>query len=224
MNIKRCLGQLYWSVRRWWNDLLYRTTKWLNAAHIWVKGILKEDWHDSEAECVVICAHPDDETIFFSSVLRNKKPFVVCMSHCGNEVRKQEFLDAMAYWGLQGTMLNLPDVPGFVWAWRLFASFGLRKLKSSLPNVKTIFTHNTSGESGHPHHYAIGASVIEVFSDCKIYITARTVPADGGGALSEEEKQEKLDVVRKCYTTQIKMLETWCPWWEAYLSTEYFEE
>lgn len=226
MGIKKQLGRLYWKVDRKIKSFRHQARKYLSAFGSWCRGIIagKKIKYAVHSRCMVVCAHPDDETIFFSSILKKEKPFVLCMSHRGNRVRSKEYYQALEHWGVEGTMLNLPDVPGFQWAWRSCMEGKLRRIRKKLPDVTTVYTHSGHGESGHPHHYAVHHAVAKVFADCKLYTTACQMPCNSLAALSDDAAREKYDVVRGCYGSQIKMLETWCTWWNTYLNSEFFEE
>ena len=226
MGIKKQIVRLYWKVSGKIKYYRYHAGKYFSALGNWRRGIftgrkLKAAVH---SRCVVICAHPDDETIFFSSILKREKPFVVCVSHRGNRVRSQEFYQALEHWGVEGVMLNMPDVPGMKWAWKACMAGKLRRIRKKLPDVTTVYTHSGHGESGHPHHYAVHRAVAKTFADCKLYTTASQMPDNGLVALSDDAVREKYEVVSGCYGSQIKMLETWCPWWKIYLNSEFFEE
>lgn len=226
--LKHKLGVIYWKTVGKLKNWTYRFNRTFNHIKIWVRGwFCRHRWGivgREKAQSIVVCAHPDDETIFFSSILKSKKPFVVCASNRGHKVRKEEFEKALAFWGVEGIMLNFPDVPGltFVWRWRMAAK--LKKIRNKLPSVMTVYTHSASGESGHPHHYAVSNGVEKAFEGCRIITTAVAVPEKGDGRLAALAVEEKYSAIKTCYPSQINMLEKWCPWWESYLSTEYFEE
>jgi len=225
--LKRKLGLFYWKSMKRIGEWKYRQRKTFRQIKTWVQGWRCKQKGDGtvrkNVQYLVVCAHPDDETIFFSSILKSKKPFVICVSHRGDKVRVREFYDALRYWDVGGIMLNFPDVPGmtFVWRWRMCAV--LARLRKSMPLVSTVYTHSSSGESGHPHHYAVNRGVKKAFSQCRILTTAVTIPEDKSGRLEDTAVAEKYAVIRDCYPSQINMLERWCPWWQDYLTIEYFE-
>jgi LmbE family N-acetylglucosaminyl deacetylase len=225
---RRKIGLFYWKcngkMKTWW----YNQKKSVKCFLVWVKGWKhprKQDFVAMEnAKCLIVCAHPDDETIFFSSIIKKEKPYVICASHRGNLVRAEEFRQALAYWGVEGILLNAPDVPGFTWLWKRVVEGDLKKLRKICPDVSTVYTHSGCGESKHPHHFAVHDAVTRVCSDCKIYTTAAFIPPDQANSLDEECIREKYEVVKTIYGSQIDMLETWCWWWNTYLNNECFEE
>lgn len=225
---QRKIGILYWkcngTTKTWW----YHQKKNWNLFFVWVKGWGKAYKQNIAAiknvQCLIVCAHPDDETIFFSSILKKERPFVICASHCGDTVRAREYRNALKYWGVEGVLLNAPDVPGYTWMWKHKVAGNLRRLRKKCPDVTTVYTHSGHGESGHPQHFAVHDAVVRTLGDCKIYTTAAIMSVDQSNSLDEESVREKYEVVRTIYGSQIKMLETWCPWWKTYLYSECFEE
>lgn len=225
---RRKIGLFYWEwngkTKTWW---YFRKKNW-NRFFNWIKG-----WSASvkanpdaikNAQCLVVCAHPDDETLYFSSVLKELHPFVICMSNAGSRERVAELNMALEAQNVSGMVLNMPDVPYMAWLWDVLAPRRLQAVAHQCTNVKTVYTHSLSGESHHPHHYATGRAVDKVFAGCKIIKTAEQVPLNGRGRLSDEDRERKLMLLRKCYPSQIKMLEGWYPWWMDYLENEFFGE
>ena len=226
--LKHKLGTIYWKMVGIIKKSVYHLKKTVRCIKNWMRGWFR-GWTMGVArlekvQSMVVCAHPDDETIFFSSILKSKKPFVVCCSNRGHKVRREEFEKTLTYWGVEGIMLNFPDVPGmtFVWKWRMAAT--LKKIRKKLPSAMTVYTHSASGESGHPHHYAVSNGVTKAFKGCRIITTAITIPESGEGRLTVADIEEKYSIIKNCYPSQINMLEKWCLWWQGYLTIEFFEE
>ena len=145
MGLKSKLGAAYaktcFHTKKNWDTVKRR---WF-LFRVWIRGIFCHRPVWAEAATLIVCAHPDDETIFFSSVMQ-EKPYVLCMSNRGNAVRKAEFYRALKHWGVSGEILNFPDFPGAVWIWRLFAGRRLKRLRRNMPNVCCVYTHSGSGE------------------------------------------------------------------------------
>lgn len=226
--LKHKLGILYWKLVKqtesWMHDkkkALQRFWGWMRG---WIRGSKMNRSSLENAHFVVICAHPDDETLYFSSVLKKEKTFVICMSGRGSQCRSAEFREALHRQKTEGILLNMPDVPHMDWVWRVFAPMRLRLIARCCKNVNTVYTHSCYGESSHPHHYATGQAAAKAFNKYKICRTAAVVPSKGEGKLCDEDRSQKLAILRECYPSQIKMLENWYPWWQDYLTTEYFEE
>lgn len=71
----------------------------------------------NENKILVIVAHPDDETLYFSSVIMNNEADIICAT-CGRdpeerELRKKEQEDACLLLGVDNICnLNMLDTPG----------------------------------------------------------------------------------------------------------------
>lgn len=109
----------------------------------------------------IICAHPDDETLFFASILASFGQD--CIVHCltdgnadgrGSE-RKKEFEAVMKYFEVTNYKWSgLPDV--------YETPLDKEKLTTevqatidTLPEDSIIFTHGPFGDYGHPHHIQV---------------------------------------------------------------------
>jgi LmbE family N-acetylglucosaminyl deacetylase len=221
------LGQLYWCVVKAKETATYHVKKYFRSLAVWIHGIgtIHGDFTGADqTDTLVVCAHPDDETIFFSSVIQDKRPFIVCMSHAGNSIRRNEFTSAIERQNVTGAiMLNCPDIPGAKRFWVGCAIRGLRGIKKHFPNVKTVYTHAGFGESGHPHHIAVQDAVVRVFDGNSIFYTAITLKKVAGGGLDNLSLATKEQIIRECYPTQVNMLYRWCDWFEDYLHFEEFE-
>lgn len=228
--IRHKCGKAYWHIVKIINRILYKVKKWLKSLFVWISGIghtYGSIYNAKNAETLIICAHPDDETIFFSSIIKEKSPFVICMSHSGNRVRRQEFSNALKAQKCQygGLLLNFPDVKGMTWVWKYCLKHKLQAIKKFCPNVKTVYTHAGTGESGHPHHFFVHDAVVKVFYDIKIYHTAEIIETNSMKKLSNNCVQEKMSIISDIYSSQVNMLVKWCDWYELFLNYEnFFEE
>ncbi len=204
--------------------LNYKICKTFKAYKFFFEGFFQKKLlaDANDIKKLVICAHPDDETIFFSKICNNQDTYVVCMSNIGDPVRKKEFLSALDLYGIKGTMYNMPDTKALTFVWR---SWIMRRrlyaIKKQFSGVNAIYTHNTKGESGHPHHFGLGKSVEKVFNDCNVFFTAKNI--DETKKLTEDEYNFKLSVMDACYKSQLNMLTKWCPWYESYMRCEGYE-
>ena len=203
---------------------LYNCKKIFRSVKIWIKGFFvdKTPDYDKISKCkkIIICAHPDDETIFFFSTLQ-KGTYVICMSNCGEKTRREEFFKALEYKETDGVMLNAPDVKYAQWMWSgLFWKSRFKKIKKSLNKDCEIYTHSIRGESGHNHHYAVGKFVSSYFKDFNVSYTAEN--AAKAKLLSEADFDVKMYILTDIYSSQIKMLSKWCPWFDGYMRADSF--
>ena len=223
--IKHKLGQLYWKIYRKLDDVKYRMRKSILYIYNFIKGIFVYDKIDYKkiGEDVVICAHPDDETIFFYSIIKKYHPYIICLSNRGHKIRRKEFYNTLEYMGVPGVLLNFPDFPWLKWSLLEFIlTVKLKRIHNKCPIIKRVFTHNSKGESGHSHHFAVGRAVQKVFSDKSIFLTSEEKYEIG--ELTVSERKDKHMIIHDMYSSQYKMLDLWCPWFEHYMTYEYFEQ
>lgn len=142
-------------------------------------------------ETAIVVAHPDDEALWFSSVL-SRATVVTCYEACedlpevgpGRAAVRDQYprpLQALALaepcsvhgvdwsapsFGPHGLKLNATDFPEARRA-QYAASFSqLREaIGSALEGVTTVFTHNPWGEYGHPDHVQVARVVEDIQRD-----------------------------------------------------------
>lgn len=136
---------------------------------------------------VLVVAHPDDEVLWFSSLLKEIERIVVCFEDCDDlPGLGQARRDAMARHPLSNvTWLGLPEpcsVEAVDWntpvetdeglalnapatipvtQHRYRSSFSLlhARLRDTLGAASNVFTHNPWGEYGHPDHVQVCRAV-----------------------------------------------------------------
>ena len=155
---------------------------------------------------LLVVAHPDDEAIFFSSLLLKRRDLpwkVICVTD-GNAdgqglERRQQWLESMqAFKITDHEHWDFPDI----FAERLDIS----ALKSRLMtlNPPTIaYTHGILGEYGHPHHQDVSYAVHSVFGEIiPVYSCAYNCHSDFAYCLSKEEFSLKLSTLWQIYGSQ----------------------
>lgn len=152
---------------------------------------------------VLFVAHPDDEILFFLSLLiREPGWLVVCATNGGNFVRGNEFLACVEELKLDYQLWNYPDDDGTHW--------NLERMELAIQTIlglksrwTMVATHNAEGEYGHRHHKQLHCLVREVFADFNL-----NVPASSEGfcvaanELPPEMQKLKLELLKKCYQAQ----------------------
>jgi len=225
--IRHILGKVYWAVYKYLENKKYRYRKKSRVVINWIIGFFVPVHLNytglKKAKQIIICAHPDDETIFFHSVIKQYHPFVICMSNRGDKVRRKEFFNAMNYLGVNGVLLNIPDILAVDWKWLIpILKKKLKKIAKYCDNLEVVYTHNSDGESGHRHHFALSKAVSKVFQDKTVYYTSKEPITEN--KLSKEEIEDKEYIIKNIYSSQYKMLTLWCPWFPHYMKYEYFEK
>ena len=158
----------------------------------------------------IICAHPDDETLFFASILNSfsRDCFVHCLTD-GNadgrgEERKQEFSKAMSYFGVTDFKWSgLPDIYELNLEQNRLQK-EIRDTIDSLPENSAIFTHGPFGDYGHPHHIQVSLEVHKYALEKNIPVYYPNVLALEAGTnpfqiKSEETWGKKLHVLENIY-------------------------
>lgn len=116
---------------------------------------------------LVVVAHPDDETIFFTApILQKDRPCKVLCITDGNadgqgEQRKSQFLHATKLLGVEEAIWwGAPDI----YESRLTKELVWEALQS-IPKPSLVYTHGPVGEYMHPHHQDICFGVHELWGE-----------------------------------------------------------
>jgi hypothetical protein len=151
---------------------------------------------------LLICAHPDDETIFFGGLLlANKGQFkVICVTDANadnrGKERQEEFKNALKLLGVKEfAWLGFPDI----YEKRITFEELSQALKAeTLENYSEVYTHNILGEYGHPHHQDVSYCVHKIFS-CPVYSTAYNSYPEFGIQISEDDFKIKSHILTHIY-------------------------
>lgn len=159
---------------------------------------------------LLIVAHPDDEVLFFHTIIKKEKPFLVLMSSGSKSgsslIRMREFKKAMKYYGLQ----------------YLFFTFGTNDTNDKLLNFSInevlklkqfdkIYTHNFEGEYGHEFHARVNKCV-EALVDKKLNVPFSKNDYNKIGVLPNEVIKEKEWIFNNIYKSQSFVLEVYKDW------------
>lgn len=145
---------------------------------------------ESLERAAIVVAHPDDEVLWFSSVLDSVGKIVFCFEHCADLPEftpgRRRVVEEYPLATLTTLRVDEPcSVHQVDWSNPQFDTLGLRlnastttpehmrryetsytelqqKLETTLQGVDTVFTHNPWGEYGHPDHVQVAAVVAEL--------------------------------------------------------------
>jgi LmbE family N-acetylglucosaminyl deacetylase len=178
---------------------------------------------------LIVIAHPDDESIFFSGLIQSHDPDnfrVICVTD-GNadghgQVRSQQFSEAMKIMGVSDfKILSFPDV----YEKRLDHQALCEEL-CQYSDIKEIYTHGILGEYGHPHHQDVSFAVHKCF-DVKlpIWSIAYNCYPDQIIKLSEKQFQIKTQILSQIYIAETRRFVNFIPsnCYEGFAKVEFVE-
>lgn len=152
---------------------------------------------------LLVVAHPDDETIFFSGVLQTKRDLpwrVICLTDGNADGRGVErHAELMAATKLQGVR----DVEQWdyhdIFEKRLPVDEIAERLRA-LPLPKEVYGHGPMGEYGHPHHQDASLATHRAFADrVKIFSPAWNCAADFSVQLTQAQYRKKTQAFAEIY-------------------------
>ncbi len=162
-------------------------------------------------KCLMIVAHPDDESLFGGQELLDGNEWhVVCLTNAQKVARVQGFRAAMQYAGATCEIWDYPDRPGLSrdapnarLSWQPFMDEMKARLKgiADLIQFGQIVTHNPEGEYGHEHHKLTHELVREALPDVSLHVFSI-----GSRAISRRLLERKL-VLLDLYGDQIAPIE-----------------
>ena len=154
---------------------------------------------------LIVAAHPDDETLFFSSLLLDASinKLVVCVTD-GNadghgELRAQQFADTMKYFGIKDYFFGeLPDLYD-----QRLSYEDLAAIFDKLPEPSRVYTHGPIGEYMHPHHQDVSFAVSQYYQDrCPSFGVSYNCYPDDIRQLSREDYQKKARIISEIYGSE----------------------
>ncbi|MDO5560737.1 MAG: PIG-L family deacetylase [Oscillospiraceae bacterium] len=144
-----------------------------------------------KAKCLMITAHPDDESLWGGAHLAADDYLVVCLTHASDKVRSSEFKNAMQTSDDQYIILDYPDkVYGRRDNWKRVRDKMTADIDKiiNLKQWDLVVTHNPEGEYGHQHHKMTSNMVTEVYNK-----TSRQYPLYYFGTYYRASQKDKID-------------------------------
>ena len=164
---------------------------------------------DTRPRILILCAHPDDESIFDSRDMLHNNCTVICLTTPIIEKRRDEFIKVLQITGQTGHILNFPDSIDFkdkddlneLWFnltdKEIYEQYIFNIIKNERYDM--IVSHDRYGEYGHPQHKRLNelslyiASVLKIpFNDFKSRYLDET-----------PEERQKANEIRDIYKSQI---------------------
>jgi len=175
---------------------------------------------------LIVVAHPDDETLFFSGVIQRLKSMpwkIICLTD-GNadgrgSARLLEFESACKR--MQVKEFERWDFPD-IYHQRLDISSIVSKL-AALDKPSCVYSHGILGEYGHPHHQDTAYAVHLAFNHlCPILVPAQNCLPDVSYELTAAEFKLKNDILSQIYALEFNKFAHLvpCTWSEGFTSMQ----
>lgn len=150
---------------------------------------------------LVIVAHPDDETLSFSSICRGAD--VISVTDGGwlyrGEDRAKEFHKACTQLGSRSSRIfNFPDI----YPWSLPIMRLCDKLRE-LGSYERVYTHSPFDD--HPHHRAVSLAVSKVFE--VVWVPAYGMIPAQVEVMDESSFRLKVDIMNRIYPKELRSID-----------------
>lgn len=162
---------------------------------------------------LLVVAHPDDETIYFSGLLQSLRSHpwkVICVTD-GNAdgmglKRREQFREAMRRHRVaHSEMWDFPDI----YEKRLDLSLLRSRLESYRP--AQIYTHGVLGEYGHPHHQDVCIATHRAFSQKKVWSVAYNCMPEQKVQLTPAQFRMKANTLAEVYGSETRRFVPFLP-------------
>lgn len=154
---------------------------------------------------ILFVTHPDDDTLFFHTFIKDNKPYVVLMTTGWSLKRMPDFFKAMKLYGVRYRAYPLES--------REKREEVLEKIVErmlSRNSYEFCVTHNVEGEYGHEAHKMVHDAVARV-SIIPVYAPALCKEMSKY-PLSQSDVEEKIAMFKKVYTTESWVIDEYSFW------------
>ena len=164
----------------------------------------------------IIVAHPDDELIFFSSILKSKSRKVICftVSEDKNVNKGREVIQTKAPFK-NWLFLNQRELSTYSYINSSSYIKSYQKLKSSLSKIievgDTIYTHNPWGEYGHEDHIQVFKAVKDLKKKFRLKIFMNGYVSNKSYNLMQKKQhlisnKIQYKIINKNFTNKLKKI------------------
>ena len=189
-----------------------------------------------KVERILFVAHPDDETLFFSSILfrYRRSLHVVCVTDGNGDgekaLRQAQFRTAMKRFGVASfEFLDEPDH----YETRLSIAKIIENIRAmrpgggtGRPQLKAVYTHGPLGEYGHPHHQDVSRAVHEsFFRKCPVCSPSYNLDPDFIYKLTKQQFALKREILTEVYSSETRRFLNLVPVtsWEGFVQMKLSE-
>lgn len=161
--------------------------------------------HPPTEKAVLFVAHPDDDTLFFHTFIKENKPYVVLCTAGWSLRRLPCFFKAMRQYGVRYRAYDMETRDKR----EKLLQNRVRKVLS-IGHFEICATHNATGEYGHEMHQRVHNAVMK---EAMVPVLA---PVDAERIINhpviDDVISEKQNVFRTIYTTETWVLEQYEQW------------
>ncbi len=166
---------------------------------------LRDAINPPKANSILFVAHPDDDTLFFHTYIKEHKPYVVLLTTGWSLRRMPGFRKNMKHYGVKYRFYGLKSDDNRIGKLNRYV-----KQAFSAGNFKLCATHGKDGEYGHSMHKKVHNAVVES-APCPVITT---LPANklASYPVSDILLQEKTNIFKNYYKTELFVLEQYDLW------------
>ena len=173
----------------------------------WIVWDVRDIISPPSEKAVLFVAHPDDDTLFFHTFIKEWKPYVVVLTGCSSVNRLRSFVTNMRHYGVRYRAYD----QGTDDAREYIVRRHIRHIMK-MGNFTICATHNPEGEYGHEMHKCVHNAVVHEV-DCPIWVTERQAHIRNH-PLAKTVIQEKQDIFRRIYWSESFVFDLWPHWIE----------
>lgn len=156
-------------------------------------------------DAILFVAHPDDDTLFFHSFIKEHKPYVVLLTTGWSLRRYPCFKKVMKSYGVKYRAYNLKTRDTRINVLEKYV-----KQSFDLGDFKICATHNADGEYGHEMHIRVH-NVVKANVSCDLFVPVLDCDIEKH-PLNNNLVDEKTIIFEKYYTTELFVLEQYSKW------------
>ena len=155
---------------------------------------------------VLFVSHPDDDTLFFHTAIKEEKPFVVLMTTGWSLKRLHDFIKAMKYYGVKFCVYSTNEHK------KNIEDSLNKQVKAVLKrgNFERCMTHNEEGEYGHDTHCLVHKCVVRNAA-CEIFVPVSKERIEQF-SLDPETVKEKEFIFTRFYKTETFVIDEYRTW------------
>ena len=156
-------------------------------------------------DTILFIAHPDDDTLFFHTFIKEHKPYVVLLTDGWSLIRSKDFKRVMKQYGVRYRAYGLHSRDKRI---DLLEKYVKQSFK--LGNFKLCATHNAEGEYGHEMHVRVH-NAVKNNVNCKLLVPALDCEIENY-PIDSKDITEKTQIFNNFYKTELFVLEQYNKW------------